>query len=153
RLKRRWSATLPDVLDRVHWLPPLPREEFLSLLMACDVLLDPYPFGGGNSSYEALALGVPLVTLPAPLLRGRLTFGLYRKMGYSLASPPVRESTPSGRSRWGSTPPTAWRCGTGFSRPVPSSSRRRQRSRNWRISSEARQRRPGRAGSGGPEPA
>jgi predicted O-linked N-acetylglucosamine transferase (SPINDLY family) len=81
RLKQRWSATLPDVLDRVHWLPPLPREEFLSLLMACDVLLDPYPFGGGNSSYEGLALGVPIVTLPAPLLRGRLTYGLYRKMG------------------------------------------------------------------------
>src|SRR5208283_4646382 len=57
------------------------REQFLNLLTLLDVMLDPIHFGGGNSSYEGLALGVPIVTLPSQLLRGRLTYALYRQMG------------------------------------------------------------------------
>ena len=48
---------------------------------AADVLLDPLHFNGGNTSLKALALGAPIVTLPTALLKGRLTLGLYRKMG------------------------------------------------------------------------
>lgn len=81
KLRQRFSMTLADVLDRIRWLDPMPRAEFLNLLAVCDVLLDPIHFGGGNTSYEALALGVPLVTLPSPLMRGRITSALYRKMG------------------------------------------------------------------------
>src|SRR5262249_45364286 len=72
-LKRRFAATLPDVLDRIRWLPPKPRGDFLNLMAVCDILLDTTPFSGGNTSYEGLALGVPIVTLEAPLMRGRLT--------------------------------------------------------------------------------
>ena len=46
-----------------------------------DVMLDPFPFCGGNTSYEALAFGTPIVTLPGRFLRGRLTQGLYRRIG------------------------------------------------------------------------
>src|SRR5262249_39722677 len=35
---------------------------------------------GGNTSYEGLALGVPIVTLPSPFLRGRITLALYKQM-------------------------------------------------------------------------
>jgi predicted O-linked N-acetylglucosamine transferase (SPINDLY family) len=45
-----------------------------------DVLLDPLHFGGGNTSYEALAVGAPIVTLPSAYLRGRITAALYRQM-------------------------------------------------------------------------
>src|SRR5262249_1859091 len=41
----------------------------------------PIHFGGGNTSYEGLAFGVPIVTLPSPYLRGRITFALYQQMG------------------------------------------------------------------------
>jgi protein O-GlcNAc transferase len=44
-------------------------------------LLDPLHFGGGNTSYEGLAVGVPIVTLPSRFLRGRITFALYKQMG------------------------------------------------------------------------
>ena len=36
--------------------------------------------GGGNSSLETFACGVPVVTLPSPVLYGRLTFALYEQM-------------------------------------------------------------------------
>ena len=61
---------------------PRPRPEFLQLLAAADVLLDPITFGGGNTSYEALAMGTPVVTLPGELLRTRITRALYAKAGY-----------------------------------------------------------------------
>jgi predicted O-linked N-acetylglucosamine transferase (SPINDLY family) len=42
--------------------------------------LDPIHFGGGNTAYEAFALGVPIITWPSAFLRGRITLALYRKM-------------------------------------------------------------------------
>lgn len=82
QLKRRFERTLPEAGRRVRFLPALPREEFLTLLSAADVILDPPHFGGGHSSYEALALGAPVVTLPGEFLRSRITQALYRKMGF-----------------------------------------------------------------------
>lgn len=72
-----------DEPDRIRWLDPLPRPRFLDLLAAADVILDTPHFGGGNTSYEALALGKPLVTLPSEFLRGRITRALYAKAGYT----------------------------------------------------------------------
>ena len=79
-LMARWRQTLPDADRRIQWLAPLPRRDYLHLLATADVLLDPFPFCGGNSSYEAFAVGTPLVTLPGEYLRGRLTWGMYRRM-------------------------------------------------------------------------
>jgi predicted O-linked N-acetylglucosamine transferase (SPINDLY family) len=81
-LRERFARTMPDVIDRIKWLPALPREAFLQLLAAADVILDPLAFGGGNTSYEALAMGTPVVTLPGELLRTRITQALYAKAGY-----------------------------------------------------------------------
>ena len=44
-------------------------------------MLDPTHFGGGNSSYEGLALGIPIVTLPSEFLKDRITYALYKKIG------------------------------------------------------------------------
>jgi predicted O-linked N-acetylglucosamine transferase (SPINDLY family) len=60
--------------------------DFLHLLSLADVMLDPFPFCGGNTSYEALALGTPVVTMPGRYLRGRLTHGLYRRLGLTTLS-------------------------------------------------------------------
>jgi len=72
---------MPDVAERIMFLPRQSHQEFVSLLECCDVMLDPYHFGGGATTYEALAVGTPIVTLPATFMRGRVTAACYRKMG------------------------------------------------------------------------
>jgi uncharacterized protein (TIGR03032 family) len=80
-LRQRWKTTLPDADRRVKFLPGVPRVEFLHLLAMADVMLDPFPFCGGNTSLEGFAVGTPIVTLPGKYLRGRLTYAMYRRMG------------------------------------------------------------------------
>lgn len=80
-LWQRFEGTMPDVLARIRVLPRQTPEGFLRLSSLMDVMLDPLHFSGGRTSYEALAMGVPVVTLPSGLLRGRITLGVYRAMG------------------------------------------------------------------------
>lgn len=80
-LRARFERSMPDVAGRIRWLPALPNDDFLHLLATADVTLDPPHFGGGNTSYEAFAVGTPVVTLPGPYLRSRITQALYAKMG------------------------------------------------------------------------
>jgi predicted O-linked N-acetylglucosamine transferase (SPINDLY family) len=82
-LLARFHRTIPDVCPRIRWLSRLSRPDYLRLLTVADVMLDPIHFGGGNSSYEGLALGVPIVTWPSAFLRGRLTATMYRQMGFT----------------------------------------------------------------------
>lgn len=79
-LWQRWERTLPDVLPRIQFLPPQSNDDFLSLLALADVMLDPFHFGGGNTTYEALAFGTPIVTWPGPFMRGRVTYACYCRM-------------------------------------------------------------------------
>jgi tetratricopeptide (TPR) repeat protein len=79
----RWTRTMPDVVERIRFLSKMPRADFMELLACSDVMLDPFPFGGGHTSYEALALGLPVITLPGDQLRGRLAYAMYRQMGYT----------------------------------------------------------------------
>lgn len=81
-LLARMRKTMPDVWGRVVFVPCLEQEAFFQLLLCADVMLDPLYFGGGNTTYEALAFGVPIVTLPGEFMRGRVTYGCYRRMGY-----------------------------------------------------------------------
>lgn len=81
RLTARLRAAIPDVADRVRFVPRMGRQHFAGLCAAADVLLDPPGFGGGNSTYEALAVGAPVVTLPSEFLRGRITAALARQAG------------------------------------------------------------------------
>ena len=80
-LRRRFAATMPDVAGRVVFLPWQPYGDYLGLLSAADVLLDPLHFGGAVTTYDALSLNRPIVTLPTRFARGRYTLGCYRKMG------------------------------------------------------------------------
>lgn len=79
-LRDRFALHMPDVAERIVFIRRLTQAEYLDLLPLADVLLDPLHFGGGNTSYEAFAQGLPIVTLPAPFFRGRITFGLYRQI-------------------------------------------------------------------------
>lgn len=80
-LRQRFARSLGEASSRVHFMPNVSQRDFLHYLGAADVIIDPFHFGGCNTSCEALALGVPIVTLPAFQLPGRFTLGLYRELG------------------------------------------------------------------------
>lgn len=83
RLLRRFAATIPArALERVTVLPTIGDDydlnyDFLELVQCGDVVLDTFPFSGGTSSLESLALSMPVVTLPGPDVRGRHTLKYY----------------------------------------------------------------------------
>ncbi|MBN2473352.1 MAG: tetratricopeptide repeat protein [Pirellulales bacterium] len=81
KLRRRLAATIPEVGNRIVLLPRQSYADYLSLIAAADVLLDPLYFGGVNTTYDAFSLNRPIVTLPSAFHRGRYTLGCYRKMG------------------------------------------------------------------------
>jgi protein O-GlcNAc transferase len=80
-LQQRFAKSMPDVADRIVFIRRLQQPEFMNFLTLIDVMLDPFPYGGGNSSLEAFSFGVPVVTLPTGLLRGRITQALCRRLG------------------------------------------------------------------------
>ncbi len=81
QLRQRFAATIAGVADRILFIPAQPPGDYLSLIAAADVLLDPLHFGGVNSTYDGFSLNKPIVTLPSRFQRGRYTLGCYKKMG------------------------------------------------------------------------
>ena len=80
-LQERLRVSLSDHTSRVYFLPRMPYEEYLGFLRLADVLIDSVHFSAGTTTYHALALGVPLVTLPGAFARGRGTAAVYRRIG------------------------------------------------------------------------
>ncbi|MDG1479433.1 MAG: hypothetical protein P8R54_07570 [Myxococcota bacterium] len=96
---QRWKAALlarleaksPGIGRRIHWLTNMPRTAYIQTLAALSVMLDPTPFGGGNTTLESLAVGTPVVTLPPRFARGRIAYALCRRLGWTdgIASSPA----------------------------------------------------------------
>lgn len=82
-LQTRLERTLGRNAARVQFLPSQSHPDFMALNAVADVSLDPMHFGGGNTTYEALSIGLPVVTLPSDFLRARITLAMYRQMGMS----------------------------------------------------------------------
>ena len=79
-LEQRLARTAPGSTGRIRFLPRRPHKDFLALYPAAHLVLDPFIFSGGNTSFEAFAAGVPIVTLPGTFRRSRLTYAMYRRM-------------------------------------------------------------------------
>ena len=68
--------------DRVRMLKPdLPHAAYLRLNAVCDVMLDSVHWSGGNTSIDAIAAGLPIVTLPGALMRGRQSAAMLGALG------------------------------------------------------------------------
>lgn len=72
---------LPDPGQQLVWVPSLSPSDFLSLQQASAVVLDPFPFGGGVTTLEALAVCTPVLTLPARQTVPRLAAGMLQALG------------------------------------------------------------------------
>ena len=80
-LSNRFRETLGSLAARVKFLPAMSHTDYMNVLAFSNVALDTRPFGGGNTSWQAIAVGTPMVTWPGHYLRGRYTQALYRLIG------------------------------------------------------------------------
>jgi protein O-GlcNAc transferase len=70
-----------SVRERVCVLPQVGHDDYLRINLACDAMLDTLHWSGGNTSLDALACGLPIVTLPGAFMRGRQSAGMLRLLG------------------------------------------------------------------------
>ncbi len=71
-----------DIHERVGFLAPfMAHPAYLRLNQLCDVMLDTVHWSGGNTSLDALAMGLPVVTRPGTLMRGRQSQAMLRSVG------------------------------------------------------------------------
>jgi len=94
QVKMRMRASIPDVVDRVRVIPRMGPEDFIALTACADIVFDAPHWSGGNTSFEAFALGKAVATHAGPFMRGRVTLGQYRAMtmGDELARADVIEA-------------------------------------------------------------
>ncbi len=78
-LKQRWARKMGDIAERIEFVPPRPNAQFLDLMKLVDVILDIPTFNGGNTTFEALSVGTPVVTQPHSLMRGRVCGAILRQ--------------------------------------------------------------------------
>ncbi len=83
-MKASFERSIANAAERILFVPHSVNC-FFRLRLAADVMLDPFHFGGGNSTYEALGLRVPIVTMAGAFMRGRVTYACNKSMG--LADP------------------------------------------------------------------
>ena len=69
------------IRERTRVLPQLDHAPYLSINMACDAMLDTLRWSGGQTSVDALDCGLPVVTLPGAMMRGRQSAGMLKLIG------------------------------------------------------------------------
>jgi predicted O-linked N-acetylglucosamine transferase (SPINDLY family) len=77
---------------RVVLAPKLGQEQHLARLQCCDLMLDPWPYGGHTSTADALFAGVPVLALEGRNFAARVSAGLLRAAGFDslvAGSPPA----------------------------------------------------------------
>jgi protein O-GlcNAc transferase len=61
----------------------LTHSDHLDTYNTIDVCLDPFPYNGGTSTADALAMGVPVVSLAGDTLKGRMGLAILTTSGFS----------------------------------------------------------------------
>jgi protein O-GlcNAc transferase len=70
-----------DAAHHIVFVPPQDAARYAGLNAASDVYLDSLDWSGGNTTLEAVAAGLPIVTLPGRFLRGRHSMAILKRMG------------------------------------------------------------------------
>jgi predicted O-linked N-acetylglucosamine transferase (SPINDLY family) len=70
RLAERWVKENLDP-NRLEFVDIVPLADYFARYQTIDIVLDPFPYGGGTTTCDALWMGVPVVTLNGPTAVGR----------------------------------------------------------------------------------
>lgn len=83
RLKAAFAAVGKSSDDYCVFLSFLNHENYLRLNLLSDVFLDTLGFTGGNTTLAALACNLPVVTCPGECMRGYMSTGMLKMLGFS----------------------------------------------------------------------
>jgi protein O-GlcNAc transferase len=81
RLEKAFAESGLNYQDYCLFLPRLKSDEFAGVTAIADIFLDSMGWSGCNSSLEAIAQNLPIITLPGELMRGRHTAAILKMMG------------------------------------------------------------------------
>lgn len=81
RMARAFGRARLDFEGRVEIHARRPHGAFLALNRQADVVLDTVLWSGHNSTFDAIACGLPVVTLPGPMMRARHSYAILTMMG------------------------------------------------------------------------
>ncbi|WP_269625221.1 tetratricopeptide repeat protein [Prochlorococcus marinus] len=85
-LKNRWKKHNNILLEKSIFLKRMSQDDFINITKNCQIMLDPFYFGSGNTYYESMAFGVPFITYPFSQ-RGSLVASGYKQM--QVKKPPI----------------------------------------------------------------
>ena len=80
RLKLAFDHFKLNIDDFCVFLPRLTSNEYYAINCMADIFLDSIGWSGCNSTFEAIACNLPIVTLPGELMRGRHTTAILTMM-------------------------------------------------------------------------
>jgi protein O-GlcNAc transferase len=66
---------------RVKVLPNMEHADYKRVNQLCDVMIDTLYWSGGNTSLDAIAMGLPVVTIPGEFMRGRQSMAMLELIG------------------------------------------------------------------------
>ena len=81
RLKRAFAAVNLDSEDYCLFLTISTRQDYIAINFLSDVFLDTFTWSGGNTSLEAIACNLPIVTCPREFMRGLHAYSFLKMLG------------------------------------------------------------------------
>ena len=81
RLGRAFSLVGLPAADYCTLLPKQTLFNYWNLNLLSDVLLDTFEWSGGRSTMDAVACGLPVVTMPGKFMRGRQAYAILTQLG------------------------------------------------------------------------
>jgi len=81
KIHRAFDRFKMNAEDYIIFLPRLDADHYHALNCLSDVFLDTPGWSGGNSTFEAIACNLPIVTLPGKLMRQRHCYAILTMMG------------------------------------------------------------------------
>jgi predicted O-linked N-acetylglucosamine transferase (SPINDLY family) len=80
RLEAAFAEAGLAARDRIVFLPGVDTVDYWAINMTSDVFLDSLDWSGGNTSLEAVACGLPIVTVPGRFMRGRHSYAILTQL-------------------------------------------------------------------------